>query len=178
MKIAGGDILNFKAPQFFKVENGNEKDLRALTRKLMPGYALTERRDLMVDAMCEGKDAIDALLDHLVIHHQCKKEQQDNDETITWTSKRKSKGWIVPIATGFHGLTALGAAKNQRDPETEHRFAESVVTLGEFKMPHNIQSVDEILWRYQTEQNNCLYLCTQSQLFSQTEEEIIDGFYN
>ncbi|MBL4832722.1 MAG: type I-F CRISPR-associated protein Csy2 [Pseudomonas sp.] len=178
MKIAGGDISNFNAPQFFKVEKGNEKDIRALTRKLMPGYALIERRDLMIAAMSEGQDAIDALLDYLVIHHQCKKEQQDNEEVITWSSKRKSKGWIVPIATGFHGLTALGVAKNQRDPEIEHRFAESVVTLGEFKMPHKIKSVDEILWRYQTEQNNHLYLCTQNQILSQTEEEIVDGFYN
>jgi CRISPR-associated protein Csy2 len=178
MKMAGGDILTFGMPQFFKVEKNNTKDLSALTRKLMPGYALIERRDLMIDAMSAGQDAIDALLDNLVIHHHCKKEQQDNDETITWTSKRKSKGWIVPIATGFHGLTELGAAKNQRDPEAEHRFAESVVTLGEFKMPHNIKSIDEILWRYQIEQNNRLYLCTQNQIFSQTEEEIVDGFYN
>ena len=161
MKMAGGDILNFKVPQFFKVANGNEHDTRSLTRKLMPGYALIERRDLMIDAMSAGQDAIDALLDNLVIHHHCKKEQQDNDQTITWKSNRKNKGWIVPIATGFHGLTDLGAAKNQRDPEAEHRFAESVVTLGEFKMPHNIKSIDEILWRYKAETDNNLYLCTQ-----------------
>lgn len=177
MKMAGGDILTFKAPQFFKVENGNTTDLSALTRKLMPGYALIERRDLMIDAMKTGQDAMDALLEHLVIHHQCTKESKDSDDLVTWTSKRKNKGWIVPIATGFHGLTDLGEAKNQRDPNTPHRFAESVVTLGEFKMPHNIKSIDEILWRYQTDQNNNLYLCTQNQRIVQTEEEIENAYY-
>lgn len=176
MKMAGGDILNFEAPQFFKVEKGNEKDTRALTRKLMPGYALIERRDLMINAMSEGQDAIDALLDNLVVKHQYNKEQQ-NDDAIKWTSKRKNKGWIVPIATGFHGLTELGEAKNQRDPNTPHRFAESVVTLGEFKMAHNIKSIDEILWRYQTDQTNDLYLCVQTQKIIQTEEEIESAYY-
>ena len=143
----------------------------------MPGYALIERRDLMIDAMAAGQDAMDALLDNLVIHHLCTIESNDSDDVVTWTSKRKHKGWIVPIATGFHGLTDLGEAKNQRDPNTPHRFAESVVTIGEFKMPHNIKSIDEILWRYQTDQINNLYLCTQTQKFIQTEEEIENAYY-
>lgn len=170
IKIAGGDILTFKPAEFFKIELGNNKDLHQLTRKLMPGYALTERRDLMINAMEQGNDAMDALLDHLVIHHECNESvigdhendnQADNEKQVTWSSKRKTKGWIVPIATGFHGLTELGEAKNQRDPETPHRFAESMITLGEFKMPHKINSIEDILWRYQTDQENALYLCTQ-----------------
>ncbi|WP_348983254.1 type I-F CRISPR-associated protein Csy2 [Motilimonas sp. E26] len=178
MKMAGGDILSFKAPQFFKVENGNTADLSALTRKLMPGYAIIERRDLMVEAMAAGQDAMDALLDNLVIHHHCEKVADEmNEEKVIWTSKRKNKGWLVPIATGFHGLTELGEAKNQRDPNTPHRFAESVVTLGEFKMPHSIKSIDEIFWRYQTDQTNNLYFCAQTQKIIQTEQEIEDAYY-
>ena len=177
MKMAGGDILTFKEPQFFKVENGNTADLTALTRKLMPGYAIIERRGLMVEAMQAGQDAMDALIDHLATHHQCKKAVVEDAEKITWTSNRKSKGWIVPIATGFHGLTDLGEAKNQRDPNTPHRFAESIVTLGEFKMPHSIKSIDEILWRYQTDQTNNLYLCSQTHKTIQTEEEIENAYY-
>jgi len=178
MKMAGGDILTFKAPQFFKVENGNTADLSALTRKLMPGYALIERRDLMTEAMSTGQDAMDALLDNLVIHHHCEKVADEmNEEKVIWTSKRKNQGWLVPIATGFHGLTELGEAKNQRDPNTSHRFAESVVTLGEFKMPHSIKSIDEILWRYQTDQTNNLYLCAQTQKIILTEQDIEDSYY-
>ena len=178
MKIAGGDILNFKTPEFFKVEDGNESDIRLLTRKIMPGYALIERRDLMLEAMTQGQDAMDALLDYLALHHQCKKEESNGEEMVSWTSTRKAKGWLVPIATGFHGLTELGQAKNQRDPETPHRFAESVVTLGEFKMPHSIKSVNEILWRYQTEQDNNLYLCTQQQFAQNKAQDVLSALFD
>ncbi|MFH2122992.1 MAG: type I-F CRISPR-associated protein Csy2 [Pseudomonadota bacterium] len=159
MKIAGGDILSFKDPALYRIEEGNDSDLRKLTRKLMPGYAIIERRELMMEAMEQGQDAIDALLDYLAIHHSCEKDAEDN---VTWSSQRKTSGWIVPIATGFHGLTELGQAKNQRDPDTPHRFAESVVTLGEFRMPHRIHSLDEIFWRYHTDIEKNLYLCQQN----------------
>ena len=125
----------------------------------MPGYAIIERRELMIEAMEQGQDAIDALLYYLAVHHSC---EQDDAGKVTWTSQRKTSGWIVPIATGFHGITELGQAKNQRDPDTPHRFAESVVTLGEFRMPHRIHSLDEILWRYHTDLEKNLYLCQQN----------------
>jgi len=159
IRVAGGDILSFDAPTTIKIEEGNDTDLRMLTRKLMPGYAIVERRELMKEAMQQGQDAIDALLDYLAIHHSC---EQDDDGNVTWISKRQTTGWIVPIATGFHGITELGQAKNQRDPDTPHRFAESIVTLGEFKMPYRIQSIDEILWCYQVKPEQNLYLCQQT----------------
>jgi CRISPR-associated protein Csy2 len=167
MKIAGGDIVSFMDPALYRIEEGNDSDLRKLTRKLMPGYAIIERRELMIEAMKQGQDAIDALLDYLAIHHSCEKDAEDN---VTWTSKRKTSGWIVPIATGFHGLTELGQAKNQRDPDTPHRFAESVVTLGEFRMPHRIHSLDEILWRYHVDSDKNLYLCQQTSRNGLTQE--------
>lgn len=159
MKIAGGDILSFKSPALYRVEEGNDTDLRKLTRRLMPGYAIIDRRELMIEAMEQGRDAIDSLLDYLAVHHSCAKDDAGN---VTWTSQRKTSGWIVPIATGFHGITELGQAKNQRDPDTPHRFAESVVTLGEFRMPHRIHSLDEILWRYYVDVKKNLYLCQQT----------------
>ena len=155
MKMAGGDIKGFNLPSLLRIEEGNTTDLSRLTRQLMPGYAIIERRDLMLEAMDAGQDAMDALLDHLVVHQSC----DNHEDEITWSSQRRARGWIVPIATGFHGITTLGQAKNQRDPDTPHRFAESIVTLGEFKMPHRIKSIDEILWRYTTE--NDLYICEQ-----------------
>jgi len=157
MKMAGGDILDFKKPSLSRVKEGDEKQLSAIRRKLMPGYAIVERRKLMQKAMSEGTDAIDALLDYLCVHHSC----EEDDGKVVWTSRRKTEGWIVPIATGFQGISELGTAKNQRDPTTLHRFAESVVTLGEFKMPYKIESVDEILWRYSVDEKKRLYLCEQ-----------------
>lgn len=161
MKVAGGDIQTFNPPTIFVIEDGSEVDLRRLTRKIMPGYILIERRDLMIEAMEHGQDALDALIDYVAIHHSC---EQTDDGDVLWKSRRKSQtdkppGWIVPIATGFHGISELGQAKNQRDPETPHRFAESLVTLGEFKMPHRFESITDMLWCYQVDSANNLYQC-------------------
>ena len=158
MKMAGGDILAFKTPSLHRIEEGNDTELREFLRKIMPGYAIVERRELMIEAMNEGQDAMDALLDHLAVHYHCEQE----DSHVTWIGQRKTDGWIVPIATGFHGISQLEPAKNQRDPESPHRFAESVVTLGEFRMLHRIHSLDEILWHYHADLKNNLYLCEQN----------------
>lgn len=175
MKVAGGDIQTFDWPAIFVIEDGNEADLRRLTRKIMPGYVLIERRDLMVEAMQQGQDAMDALIDYVAIHHSC---EQTEDGSVLWKSRRKTQadkppGWIVPIATGFHGIRELGQAKNQRDPETPHCFAESLVTLGEFKMPHRFESITDLLWCYQVDKVNKLYKCVALNTLT---EELYDEF--
>lgn len=175
MKVAGGDIQTFSPPAIFVIEDGNEADLRKLTRKIMPGYLLIERRDLMVEAMQQGQDAMGALIDYVAIYHSC---EQTDDGDVLWKSRRKTQtdkpqGWIVPIATGFHGISELGQAKNQRDPETPHRFAESLVTLGEFKMPHRFESMADMLWCYQVDITNNLYQCVS---LNTAAEDLYDEF--
>lgn len=162
MKWASGDVFaEDKASGdtvcFFN-EN-SEKDTQKLRRQLMPGYVVIERRDLMVSAMEKGEDALDALLGYLQVTSQS--EVNDSGE-VSWKNARKSLGWLVPLATGFHGISELGKAVHQRDAQTPHRFAESVVTLGEFKMPTRL-SVDEMLWYYRADLENNLYLCEQNQ---------------
>lgn len=102
----------------------------------MLGHVLIERRDLVIQSMQDGKDALDSVLDYLKVTHS---SIQDEDGKVTWTSKRKAQGWLVPIAVGFQGISELGHAKNQRDVNTLHRFAESVLTLGEFVMPYRLK---------------------------------------
>lgn len=158
MKVAGGDVLSLQQPFIKLVNENNEQETTRLMCQLMPGYVLIERRDLMVEAMQQGSDALDALLSYLTVNHSC--EQLEN-ETVVWQSQRKAAGWIVPIATGFQGISPLGQAKNQRDSSVPHRFAESVVTLGEFVMAHKIKHLDDILWQYAFDLENDLYLCQQ-----------------
>lgn len=160
LKIAGGDIFGFDQPAEEVI--ADDKGLRRLLRKLMPGHCLIERRELMQEAMKDGQDAIDALLDHLKVTHDC---EQGADGEVAWSSHRKEAGWIVPVATGFHGVSELGQAMSQRDPDTPHRFAESVVTLGEFVMPYRISNLDEMLWHYSEDLENNLYLCVQNTSF-------------
>lgn len=155
LKMAGGDLLSFHKPELMDIDS--EEKLRDLSRRLMSGHVLIERRELMIEAMQDGQDAIDALLDYLKVEHRS--QLLDKAE---WTAKRKAQGWIVPIATGFHGISELGIAENQRDPDTQHRFAESVVTLGEFVMPYRIKRLDDMLWHNYFDAENNLYLTQQN----------------
>lgn len=158
MKFASGDVLSIKPCSIlnFDEDEDQEKELRPLLNKLMLGHVLIERRDLVIQSMQEGKDALDSVLDYLKVTHS---STQDDDGKVTWTSKRKAQGWLVPIAVGFQGISELGQAKNQRDANTPHRFAESVLTLGEFVMPYRIESIDQLLWQYHVDLENNLYVC-------------------
>ncbi|WP_321157952.1 type I-F CRISPR-associated protein Csy2 [Providencia stuartii] len=176
MKLAGGDILSAKKPEIYYLP-ANDRDgsyKRKLLNSLMPGYALVERRDLMVASMEEGQDAMDALLDYVTVNNQCieiESKNESKDKSFEWKTQRKTNGWIVPIATGYQGISSLGIAKNQRDPNVPHRFAESVVTLGQFVMVNKIGHLNEMLWEYHTDLENNLYLCQQveSQYFTRGE---------
>ena len=158
MKFASGDVLAVKncSLQYFDEDGDQNQQLKPLLNKLMLGHVLIERRDLVIESMNEGKDALDAVLDYLKVTHSSK---QDENGKVTWSSKRKTMGWLVPIAVGFQGISELGQAKNQRDVNTPHRFAESVITLGEFIMPYRIESMDQLLWQYHVDLENNLYLC-------------------
>lgn len=157
MKFAGGDVLSGKAVEAIPVDEDDEQAVKKLLRKLMLGYVLIERRDLMIKAMQdENKDALEALLDHLKVMHR---STQDDEGKVAWTSSRKTSGWLVPIATGFQGISEPGVAKHQRDSATPHRFAESVVTLGEFVMPYRIKKLGAMLWQYHVDTEQNLYLC-------------------
>ncbi|MGL5728807.1 MAG: type I-F CRISPR-associated protein Csy2, partial [Plesiomonas sp.] len=84
MKVAGGDVLSVGKPSVKSVIT--EQDTSQALRQLMPGYALIERRDLMIEAMQQGDDALDALLAYLTVHHHC---EQLDDQSIVWHSQRK-----------------------------------------------------------------------------------------
>lgn len=158
MKFASGDVLSVKPCKIlnFDDEENHTTELRPILNHLMLGHVLVERRDLILHSMNEGLDALDAVLDHLKITHS---STTNEDGKVTWTSKRKAQGWLVPITVGFQGISELGQAKNQRDANTPHRFAESVLTLGEFIMPYRIENIDQLLWQYHVDLVSDLYLC-------------------
>lgn len=173
MKIAGGDILAFSPiddpikststrwSRILLVDEDSEKDVRRAIRSLMPGYVLIERRQLLKQRQekLEAQDTLQALLDLLALHYE------HDDEHDTWhLQPRQEQGWLVPIVTGFKGLTPLGHVANQRDASTLHRFAEPVLTLGEFKMPHHFQDIDQMMWQYQYDENKDLYVCVNEKI--------------
>ena len=156
MKFAGGDVMSCRPVEYLTADEDQPHQVKKLVNKLMLGHVLVERRDLMIDQMAQGKDALEALLDHLKVMHRA---TEDDAGQVEWTSSRLTKGWLVPIAVGFQGVSELGLAQHQRDADTPHRFAESVVTLGEFVMPYRITDIDDMLWQYHVDLDSDLYLC-------------------
>lgn len=165
MKMASGDILSFQPVQYHSIDPNEKTQCRTLINKLMLGHVLIERREIMEMVMEEDeKDALTALIDFLKVEYRAEPlENQDieNQEKIkaSWTMGRSANGWLVPIAVGFQGISELGNATNQRDNNTKHRFAEAIVTLGEFIMPYRIDDLDEIMWQYHFDSTKNLYLC-------------------
>lgn len=154
---AGGDLLQFAAPKLLSAAEKEEQETRAVLRQLMPGYVLVERRDLLESAMKNGEEGLAALLRLLAVKHSACRDE--NGQVVGWKRTREVPGWIVPIAVGFKGLSPLGHAACQRDPGTPHRFVESILTLGEFRLPCRFHHVEEILWHYEYHDHSALYLC-------------------
>lgn len=157
MKMAGGDILDVGKIQVMRIDVNDRKAVKKVIFSLMPGYVPIERKDLMEAAELERKDSLDRLLHYLKVYQTAEKDE--SGKITGWKYEKAAAGWIAPLAVGFKGLSPLGKVKNQRDPDTPHRFAESIVTLGEFKMAHRFRDIDEMMWHYAYEETNQLYLC-------------------
>jgi len=155
LKFAGGNIFKpYGNESKYKHVSFYEKKDNIILRKMMPGYALIERRDLIINSMEEGNDAIESLLRYVKINYQ-----KDIDP------KKESKGWIVPITVGYHGISDLAVVDNQRSYEYQHIFAENIVTLCEFIMPYRLDTIDNLLWHYDVDLNKKLYTFKQNKPF-------------
>lgn len=157
LKMAGGDVLTCKPPAVYFASEDKPEEQKKILHRLMPGFAVIERRHLLEQAKNGEGDTLDTLLSFLIIHHEA--EINKENEVRAWTSKRKEAGWLIPLVVGFQGLSRLGKVKAQRDPNVLHRFAEPVITLGEFKMPYRFASVEDLMWHYEYDEGNDLYIC-------------------
>lgn len=172
IRIAGGEILSPRVKggktvssfleagriNYFPGKDAqNPSNLRDIKRLLTPGYVLIERREILEQEMEKGKDPVEAIIDYLAVHHECKKTDK---ETIEWTRRKRTVGWLVPISVGFQGLTEPEKVKNQRDDNYLHVFGENLITLGEYRIINSIKDFGEIIWRYKTDLDKQLYSCT------------------
>lgn len=162
MKIASGDVVDAGIPRF---EHVDEDSFSRLMNSLMPGYVLVERRALMQEAMATSSqtDAMDALLEYVKVLNVC---IQDGSE-VEWIRKRKTQGWIVPIAVGYQAITGFIDSPGRRDTSVPHKFVESIVTLGEFKMAYRCKQLSDVLWRYHASPEADLYVCKNEKLIGE-----------
>ena len=164
LRLAGGTITSFD-PRSLKfcgdTSNLFWKDHQAMChsalRAMMPGFALVERKDIMEELGKTGNgDALDRLFYATSSDAIPVKTDKDN---VTYHWQRHIKGWLVPLAVGFHDLSGSLTVEGQRSYDAEHHFVEPLISLCEFRMPHHFDSIEDILWHYEYDGAQRNYLC-------------------
>ncbi|MHB8056794.1 MAG: type I-F CRISPR-associated protein Csy2 [Desulfuromonadaceae bacterium] len=173
-RLAGGTIISIDAVEMLEPPEdfeGLQKFERKQLRKLLPGFALVQRADLLAEhaQQCRGQDPsaeqLDAWLDFSAIKFQAERPDGVVDEQTAadWRYVPKpDRGWLVPMATGYRGISDLyepGVVARSRDSTTPFRFVESVYSVGEWLSPHRVSKLEQLIWRYHAEPETGWYLC-------------------
>lgn len=173
-RLAGGTIINIGAVDLIEPPEDFEKLQlfeRQQLRKLLPGFALVQRTDLLAEhtrQRCEQDrdvEPLDAWLDFSAIKFKAERPDGVVDEQTLaeWRYVPKpGGGWLVPITTGYRGISDLygpGSVERSRDAITPFRFVESVHSIGEWISPHRVTKLEHLIWRYHAEPETGWYLC-------------------
>ena len=177
MRLAGGSPLYRPGKRYaasWHTVAGNVADdtttFRKLRRRLLPGFALVQRDDLLKAHLAEMRQtapastALDALLDLSRLNFEpvvTPASEASKADTVDWQI-RKKPGWLVPLPIGYAGISDLyepGQVANTRDASTPFRFVESLYSLGEWVSPHRIQCFEQLLWTQEADAEKGIYRC-------------------
>lgn len=177
MRLAGGSPLYRPGKRYaasWHPVAGNVADdgtsFRKLRRRLLPGFALVQRDDLLKAHLAEMRQtapastALDALLDLSRLNVEpvaTPASEAGKPDEVRWEI-RKKPGWLVPLPIGYAGISDLyepGQVANTRDDSTPFRFVESLYSLGEWVSPHRIQCFEQLLWTQEADAEMGLYRC-------------------
>lgn len=176
-RLAGGTIISIGAVEMLEPPEdyeGLQSFERKQLRKLLPGFALVQRSDLLAEhtRQCIEHDPnaeqLDAWLAFSAIKFQAEHPvgTVDDQTQAEWRYVPKpGGGWLVPMATGYRGISDLfdpGAVACSRDSTTPFRFVESVYSVGEWLSPHRVTDLKQLIWRYHAEAETGWYLCRNS----------------
>lgn len=156
-KLAGGSIVSMRNPQLFNAPD-DEKKLRQILWRLMPGFALCDRSEwlaehhLQMQQLRPENTLLDAWLDFAAIKYQAVRQQEA--ESVSWEYQPKPMpGYLVPLMCGYQRISRLYAAgevDNARDTTTPLAFAEAVYGVGEWRGLHRVADLQPLFWRYRT----------------------------
>lgn len=175
MRLAGGSILPIREGKRFTALwwplaedlEGQSEQFRKLCRRLLPGFALVLRDDLLAEHLEEMRQqqstttVLDALLDLSRLNIESNLPNPDKPGETMW-GIRKKPGWLVPIPIGYAALSPLyepGGVFNTRDDVTEFRFVECIYSLGEWVSPHRLKRMQQLLWHHAFEDDTGIYRC-------------------
>lgn len=184
MRLAGGSVMPAlrsparrrpSRPQLALVPDDSQpeaqrKQFRLLARRLMPGFALISRDDLLQQRLDElrrqdpNASALDAWLDlsRWTSRAQAALPAADDTTASTATSTKADwateprPGWIVPIPVGFAAISPLqvgGSVAGARDATTPLRFVETIWSIGQWISPHRLQRLGDFIWQSGHDQN-------------------------
>ncbi len=176
MRIAGGTVipsgvsLRRKTPFVVSLtgdREGQQTLFNQLKLRLLPGFALVERQDLLEqryqELLASNPQAtrLDAWLSLARINWTWQGETEASDKG-EWQHDRQGLGWIVPVPLGYGALTDVqtaGTVANARDNTTPFRFVESLYGIGQWLSPHRLHSPQQMLWYADSQPDSGLYRC-------------------
>lgn len=190
MRLAGGVILPHQRVRPKLINWSQAKATEAtkkLRRYLLPGFALIHRHDVLMAhqqwlnqhpaylaTQSSDADLLDTLLDISRLNLasspvQKEGEQTEHDELMSgkWQLRTRPahlKGWLVPVPIGYGALTDVleaGSVAGVRDEQYPVTFAETLLSLGEWKSPHRIDDLTHILWTYNSSSDADIYSLIQ-----------------
>lgn len=170
-KLAGGQVICLKGVSLYS-DDDEQALSRKLLRKVLPGFVLTDRSELLKQHYQQLISAqpnatmLDAWLDFAALIYQATAPDEagspTEQHTVEWVRVSKpDKGYLVPITTGYKAISALhpaGTVANSRDPQYPFCFVESAYGVGQWLSPHRVPVLRDVIWRYQ--QHGPWYLCT------------------
>lgn len=195
MRLAGGSLLhqegNRYQAQWCPLAGDAEGDaavFRKLRRRLLPGFALVQREDLLADHLAELRqaspeaspraNALDALLDLSRLNIEPvigPSNDADQPVPVKWEIRRKP-GWLVPLPIGYAGISPLyapGEVENARDGTSPFRFVESLYSLGQWISPHRLTCLEQLLWTQETDADNGIYRCVNRYANTLAESHVL-----
>lgn len=188
MRIAGGSVLPRKRSRKHRPfilpwmrEEDRHTTLRQFRRRVLPGYFLLSRDDLLEKRWSELQQAnpaatrLDALLSLSRINWRYAPDEESLEQpSFAWKNDRTGLGWIVPMPVGYGALTEIyppGKVLNARDATTPFRFVESLYSLGEWRGVHRLQTPEQLLWWADSQPEAGLYRCRNAGLNANSVSE-------
>ena len=161
MRLAGGQITHVQEYLPLTGEDEQRKELR----RLMPGFALIDRRNYLADhfaAMQQIKPEstlMDAWCDFATLSYkatlvdgEAENEEGERKTKAKWDYQPKpNAGYLVPLASGYCAISECykpGEVANVRDTSVPVTFAEMAYTVGEWLSVHRLEDIQRGIWHY------------------------------